>query len=144
MKTSEFKNKASSFGLTTSSKYLSNEIDVIYDSDIIAKIDDKVRYKVTIYSTKHITDGIMDLIIEYAKTPIEDREEPKLYTARLKALGDIHTRYLNLNKDTEEYGVSTTTKIGSRVYRLTQKELEDVNGINVFESDEWVVEEVAE
>ena len=101
MKTKQFIKEIKPMGFDV--KDLENVI-VIIDSneDFIAKVS-KVKFGglatdyPEFYRLEHNTKlRLLDLLIEYAKTPIEDRKEEEKYYYRLKGFGD-YEYYLNLD-----------------------------------------------
>lgn len=81
--------------------------------------------------------GLLDLLVAYAKTPVEDREpKPKLYQAKHRFL-DRELGYLNERKsEPNYYFLSEKTEDVCSKTKFTQKELE---GTGVWGSKEWEI-----
>ena len=77
-----------------------------------------------------IPNKLFDLIVEYAKTPLEDREEPKRYYLRPKGMKLIRTNFVfNYYVNDGEWSLFGKDETRLAKTRFTLKELEGL-GIN--------------
>lgn len=69
----------------------------------------------------------LDLIVEYSKTPIEEREEPKKYHLRLKQIEFFMAPHLLfLNKYKEKFIISDTKPTALLQTVFTQEEIDEM------------------
>ena len=66
---------------------------------------------------------LLDLLIEYAKTPIEDREEEKYY---LRQIGIGSWSFLNFNINLQEYGIAGKRDDYTYKTKFTQSEIDEM------------------
>ena len=88
-----------------------------------------------------VTEQLFDLAVDYAKTPIDEREEPKKYHLKHKYLhGNSTFNFLNLNKDRSFYSLSTNKCSAIYQTEFTQEEIDNFP----FEviANEWELIEV--
>lgn len=70
---------------------------------------------------------LFDLLIEYAKTPIEDREEEKKYYLRHKWLtSDNDFNYLNLYTNKNRYIIESNGNFNTFKTQFTQAEIDEI------------------
>lgn len=71
---------------------------------------------------------LLKLCYEYAKTPIEEREEPKKYFLKHKWMGHEKLKYLELDKQNDEWylGHKYDTIFCTAKNEFTQKEIEEI------------------
>ena len=69
---------------------------------------------------------LFDLLIEYAKTPIEDREEEKKFYLRHKWLNLDTYNYLHLDVDDGSCMLNDNEELSYTKIKLTEKEIEDI------------------
>lgn len=75
------------------------------------------------------TRTLFDIIVEYAKTPIEDREEEKKFYAKHRYLvqaGDYTTAFLNYATNNDRLYVYTKAQTYSVKTQFTLKEIEEI------------------
>lgn len=90
-----------------------------------------------------VTEQLFDLAVEYAKTPIYEREEPKKYYLRHKYLDEYSGFcFLNFDKDINDYFLNTNKHSASYQTEFTQEEIDNFP-FEVIES-EWELIEVQE
>ena len=78
---------------------------------------------------KEISEKLFDIIVEYAKTPIEDREEEKKFYLRHRYLvqaGDYTTAFLNYDINNDRLYVYTKVQTYSVKTQFTVKEMEEI------------------
>lgn len=134
MKTKEFIKRVEELGYPLSSSYYCWEIRN-KKNYLIAVVSKDVLYKISTDSA--YWDGISDedknkllgLLIEYAKTPIKDREEEKKFLIKHKYLVSKAICQVNLarNKEKNVYRV-INCKVDNLVYQVqfTKKEIEEI------------------
>ena len=131
MKTKEFVEKVEKLGYNI-------EIDwpTIYikcDGCILARVDKARPYTIdtkAAFEVKHAKE-LFNLCTEYAKTPIEDREEEKkFYLQKMKTFYDRYydetTKFLNVRKDQDRYDLGTTGQTFMIRTQFTQKEIDKI------------------
>lgn len=134
MKTKEFIKRVEELGYPLSSSYYCWEIRN-KKNYLIAVVSKDVLYKISTDSA--YWDGISDedknkllgLLIEYAKTPIKDREEEKKFLIKHKYLVSKAICQVNLarNKEKNVYRV-INCKVDNLIYQVqfTKKEIEEI------------------
>lgn len=142
MKTSEFikQVKAMGYGVDEYGLFLSITTAM---QDFVAMVDKYTPLSLDTKITRSIPEDLFNIIVEYVRTPVKDREEPKLYTAKSRVVVN-NGGYLSKRTGKEGYILSDGDSYLRPQIHFTQKELEDINGINIFTSNEWIIEEVAE
>lgn len=82
-----------------------SHIDIMFNDFIVAGVYTDQMHVMTFYSHEKLlltnVDKLFDLLVEYAKTPIEDREEG----TKDKLLNEIN-RFLNYVKDFDNKGLT--------------------------------------
>lgn len=74
---------------------------------LIARVDDEHQFVLdTTFGTKpsdKLTEGFLDIMVEYIKTPIDEREDSKLYHLVLteKEIRNINPKLMNWAKEIE-------------------------------------------
>lgn len=73
-------------------------------------------------------ERLFNLIVEYAKTPLEEREEPKKYYLKHKWMGHEKLKYLELDTQNDEWylGHKYDTIFVTAKNEFTQKEIEEI------------------
>lgn len=131
MKTSEFKKRVEELGYSViNSKYT---IYVNKDEILLAIIEKGRQYKLETYNltAEQNAEELLDLCVEYAKTPINEREEEeKFYLKKMKSFynEDYDEEYAYLNVFTKsEYFMLNNSKQGN-CYKtqFTQKEIDKI------------------
>lgn len=145
MKTSEFIKKVEGMGYKVEKV---DNISIAIGLDIggfgnltLAKVGLGSKNVLTTNNSTSIDEILFDLVVEYAKTPIEDREEPKLYYVRLK-LPDIITDYRDSNYLTlggECVFISSRHSNNSYKTKHTEKWLRKKG---VWDNPDWEIVEV--
>ena len=109
---------------------------------IINKKNNRVEFLTCVYLDVTDTINFVNKIIEYASTPLEEREEEKKYRLSLSDYfhsSDFMGMYLNLNTETSEYTFNDSSD-GVNGYKthFTQKEIDDMP----FDTNFFIKEEV--
>ena len=144
MKTKEFMKKVAELGYKINEK---NFFDSVICLIISNSFDRKVGYvaknklfEMNIRSDENMTEELFDLIVEYANTPVKDREEEKRYYLRHKWLNNKNTNYLHLNEENNFYDLSVYKSLEAWKAQLqfTEKEIEEIKekfdtGLSDFE-----------
>lgn len=71
-------------------------------------------------------EKLIHLIVEYARTPVEERKEEKKYYLKHKWLSDSGRRYLNLYIDKNEYEINTDSNLAEFKTQFTQAEIDEI------------------
>lgn len=103
MKTEEFIGRVEALEcVAKTEKFINQEIDIRdKQSNMVASVDLAITHDISIYKqfrklSKDDQDALFDLLVEFAKTPIEEREEKKEYYIRFSGVGiPGWNRYLN-------------------------------------------------
>ncbi len=115
MKTKEFIKRVEELGYKAHKRI--TQIDIVSDGFTVATVSTKRMYVINSFCFVDVEwknqDKLFDLIVEYAKTPVEDREED----TKDKLLNEIN-RILNYVKDFDNKGL-----------------MEVLNGIEKLEDD---------
>ena len=88
-----------------------------------------------------LKEELFDLATEYAKTPVEEREEEKKYYVKLPWLREDF-QYLNFNKSTGMYLTATKGEYCNYQTKFTVEEIEEMK--KRFNLDSFVIVEVEE
>lgn len=142
MKTNEFIKAVEELGFTTVITEHSISVNNQDGKTLVHVRKDKWLALDTLWSLG-VTEQLFDLAVDYAKTPIDEREEPKKYYLRHKYLhGNSTFNFLNLNKDRSFYSLSTNKCSAIYQTEFTQEEINDLP----FEviASEWELIEVPE
>lgn len=123
MKTSEFIRIVEELGYEVVDNHV-DYIKVYRDNSSVAVVyKSKVNALYTSYH-KSVSDDLFDLCVEYAKTPIEEREEPKKYYLKLPHPYQIESNYLNnINGN---YMFANDIELGLWQTKFTQEEIDNL------------------
>ena len=129
MKTSEFIKQVEELGYETDKNNW--YIYIQYKRSTVAIVSlIRVNTMDTLYGDASNDLDLFNLIVEYAKTPLEDREEPKRYYLRPKGMKLIRTNFVfNYYVSDGEWSLFGKDETRFAKSRFTLKELEDL-GIN--------------
>ena len=127
MKTKEFIKKINELGYNV--KETEHSMIVRKEYTHLAVID-----KENIYGFKyfyHNDKDLFKLCVDYTSTPIEEREEEKkFYLQKIKSFYDRYydetTKFLNVRKDQDRYGLGTTGQTFMIRTQFTQKEIDKI------------------
>lgn len=127
MKTKEFIKKIEKMGYDIEIAY--DTIRVTYAGGILARIDKVKPYTLDTKATfevKHVKE-LFDLCVEYASTPIEEREEEKKYYLRLKDdFYKITYAYLTRDIRNGDYFSFGKHELKDTQNKFTQKEIDEI------------------
>lgn len=134
MKTKEFIRRVEELGFECEK---SKEVYFIYDSDGIAyaSVYHTTPYQISTFErpwdllTKDEQEKLFDLLIEYARTPIEDREEEKKFYLRHRYLQSSLTNsnnILNYSVSDNTLALSTGAQCSKYKTKFTLKEIEEI------------------
>lgn len=119
--------------------------------DLVAFVGKKKQYVLEIYNffLKQNAEALVDLCVEYVKTPIEEREEEqKFYLQKIKDFyDDEESRYLNFDTVQNIYFISSKSQYDSFKTQFTQKEIDKIKEeqhTDLSEFKQIPVEEVGE
>ena len=73
------------------------------------------------FKVSEVSDDLLDLIVEYAKTPIEERKEDKKYYL----YNPVQEAYFNYYTKSKSYHWSNTTQLGGIQTQFTEEEIKD-------------------
>ena len=142
MKTNEFIKAVEELGFTTLVKEYSIRVDN-YDGSILIYVRKDLPLVLETIWSMGVPEELFDLAVEYAKTPIDEREEPKKYHLRHKYLtGYGGYNFLKIDKYYNDYLLSTNNNSTNYQTEFTQEEIENLP----FEvnTSEWELIEVQE
>lgn len=152
MKTKEFIKKVDELGFKADK--IDTQIDIIANGLIIAKVYTNRIYSINAFNFINIEwknqDKLFDLIVEYARTPIEDREEEKKVIIQHKYLVSKNFNPVNLvwNKtkniyrpvrclfDNPTYQAQFTLKEIEEIKKKLDTDLKDFELVEVKDEDE--------
>ena len=101
--------------------------------DLVAFVGKKKQYVLEIYNffLKQNAEALVDLCVEYAQTPIDEREEEeKFYLQKMKSFYDVHYderyAYLNIDKSIDQYNLDNKYQRDDYQTQFTQKEIDKI------------------
>lgn len=132
MKTKEFIRKAEGLGL----KFVqcTSSTEIYYESYQVAYIRKSQRFYAGTtcwfrdYLPEELQEKTFNLLVEYARTPIEEREEPKKYYLKHKWLTNNGGSYncLNFYADENQYLIESGTTMCGFKTKFTLEEIEEL------------------
>lgn len=143
MKTSEFIERVERLGYEVDNISFPTVLRIVAGEDVwIASVETNALNKVDTRYDANIPSELFDLLVEYAKTPIEEREEEKKYHWKLKGGGklDNDMSHFNYQKSANEWFLSSKTQHLDIATQFTEKEFAELKsklGIDLeFEKEE--------
>lgn len=130
MKTKEFIKRVEELGFKVNRTV--TQIDIIAYSFTIARVYTNRMYAMNAFTFINIEwrnqDKLFDLIVEYAKTPIEDREEEKKFYSRHRYFRFDNGSSKYLGMDLLKYKPDLYSKITYRWVKnqFTEKEIDEI------------------
>ena len=132
MKTKEFIRRAKELGFVAG-RHLDGNMAIFARDGVIVFIDEYMPYGL-IMDTKHLkylTKELFDLCVEYARTPIDEREEEeKFYLQKIESFYDVNYdeegAYLNYDKDDSVFFLHDLTENNECKTQFTQKEIDQI------------------
>lgn len=128
MKTSEFIKKVKELGYDI--KISGEDVIIKHDGCIFAMISRTSPYTMSTYTAfrvKH-ADELLDLCVEYVKTPIEERKDVKKYHLYLKNKNrefyESIYRYLTLRKKDNTFSLDVGVETAGLTAQFTQEEID--------------------
>lgn len=136
MKTKEFIKRVEELGFDVeiSREVEINREDVLIKRDgcifaMISRISPYTMSTYTAFGVKH-ADELLDLCVEYAKTPIEEREEEeKFYLQKIRSFYDNYDEeeaFLTLDISNNFFMLSDPREYNCYKTRFTQKEIDEI------------------
>lgn len=134
MKTKEFIKKVKELGFEIIS--MSDHLDITFNEYIIAGIYINQMYVMAFHPNEGMLfknlDKLFDLLVEYAKTPLNEREEEKKFYLRHRWFNSkpIYKNYLNYWIGTNEYWLDYKNETAEVKTQFTEKEIENIKNYN--------------
>lgn len=75
---------------------------------------------------KELQEKLFDLLFEYARTPLEDREEPQKFYFKTKIKAGDFRRYLNFSERYNRIEIGSIDNTDEWQAQFTQKEIDDI------------------
>lgn len=139
MKTSELIKKVEEFG-NGLSVVITNETLMLFADNgqtLICTVDETtITTQKEIFAVNSPISNAIELMFEYAKTPLEEREEEKKYRLHLPRGFAKRSGYLNFDKGKDEYVFSDRRETREIQTSFTQKE---INTMPAFTA--WLLKE---
>lgn len=125
MKTNEFIEKASKLGYKAKQGQTGTSVYNETNCCIMAMVSEYYENMVNIY---HASDELFDLIVSYARTPVEERKSAKKYSVKVLPCsgGYLNVRYGYGNTDTNHYLISDTEEMADYKTKFTEDEIEEL------------------
>lgn len=140
MKTNEFIKEVEALGFDTGIFFETGvSVRTEYGGDIL-KIGSRSVYKIDCFHFAYdnldtcTREKLFKLAVEYASTPLEEREEEKKYYIRLKGIRDNES-YVNLRENDNELSMSTIYQPTNYKTQFTKSEIERY-GLEKFADNE--------
>ena len=127
MKTSELIKKVEEFG-NGLSVVLTNETLMLFADNgqtLICTVDETIiTTQKEIFVVNSLISNAIELMFEYAKTPLEEREEEKKYRLNLPSGFAKRSGYLNFDKSKDEYFFADRSETCEIQTSFTQQEID--------------------
>lgn len=94
---------------------------------------------------EELKEKLYNLIDNYTRTPIEDREEQERFFLKFKIKTDDDCKYFNYDKNDDEPKLDNSLETSNFQTRFTQKEINDIRrkfGLTLSDFEQIPVEEV--
>lgn len=150
MLTKDFVKEVEKLGLECSD--CSTIIPIYHDGDLVSLVSKNTKFLAgTVYNSfrylpKELQEKLYNLIDEYARTPIEDREEQQKYFLIFAALTDNeHFNYLNHNLKKDFLALSDRNQSDMYQTQFTQKEIDEIKekfNVTLSDFEQIPIEEV--
>lgn len=131
MLTKDFVKEVEKLGLECSD--CSTIIPIYHDGDLVSLVSKNTKflagtaYESFKYLPKELQEKLYNLIDEYARTPLDEREEPQKYFLIFAALTDNeHFNYLNHNLKKDFLALSDRNQSDMYQTQFTQKEIDEI------------------
>lgn len=141
MKYNEFREILKSYGYSTMKL---SEHTIVYSpsGEHIVDISNDVRYDFEIINTKEMTDEIYTAVLLYAMTHLKNRFKERKYIVRHRYLAREEENVLNYSLKQHNWFLSDVNDTCNYRTEHTSMSLTNVNGFNLHDSDEWIIEGV--
>lgn len=99
------------------------------------------------YLSEELQEKLYNLIDEYARTPIDEREEQERFFLKFKIETDDDCNFLNYDKNDDEPTLDNRLETSSFQTRFTQKEINDIRrkfGLTLSDFEQIPVDEYCE
>lgn len=93
---------------------------------------------------KDVQEKLFDLLIEYAKTPVDEREEPKKYYLRHRWMKEEDYNYLSLYLEDNTYFLDDIEGFNWTENKFTLKEIEEIKEKYDTKLEDFEIVEVEE
>lgn len=109
-----------------------SHIDIMFNDFIVAGVYTDQMHVMTFYSHEKLlltnVDKLFNLLVEYAKTPVDEREEEKRFYLRHRWLKPkpIYKNYLNNYIGTNEYWLDYDNETKNVQTQFTLKEIDEI------------------
>ena len=130
MKTKDFVKKVEALGYDT--ELYPSHVIIKTSNILVANVYTQRLYEINTRSIVNVElthkEELFDLIIKYAKTPIDEREEPKKYYLRHRWMRNEKLKYLELDTQNDEWylGHKYDTTFVTAKNEFTLKEIEEI------------------
>ena len=107
-------------------------IDIMFNDFIVAGVYKDQMYVMTFYSHEKLlltnVDKLFDLLVEYAKTPVDERKEDKKFYLRHRWFkpSPIYKNYLNYWIGNDEYWLDYKNESKEIQTQFTLKEIDEI------------------
>ena len=149
--TKEFIREVQELGLKTSEK---SDSILIYDGYYQAACVDKnelfsinTSYAAFDNLSEELKEKLYSLIDEYARTPLDEREEQERFFLKFKIETDDNCNFLNYDKNDDEPTLDNSLETNASQTRFTQKEINDIRrkfGLTLSDFEQIPVDEYCE
>lgn len=126
------------------------DIEIYYENNQVAYVSWYRRFYVgTTYKfrdlPKELQEKLFNLLVEYASTPPDEREEPQKFYMKFKLPTNYSDDFLNLNTTFDWFEISTKSNLDKFQTQFTQKEIDDIKekfGVTLSDFKQIPIEEV--
>lgn len=147
MKTKEFIKRVKDLGLACEK---AKEVYIIYDYDgheyasVCHTIPNRISNMEIAWDLldKDTQNELFDIIVEYAKTPIEEREDEQKYYLKHRFLNSNVNQFLNRDLTSHIFGLSTKKDYSALQTKFTQKEIDKIKEKYTTTLDDFEIIEV--
>ena len=129
-----------------------NLITIYYENEIVVRVNKrKMFFTDTLFLafddlSKELKENLYNLVDEYARTPLDEREEPQRFYLKFAALTDNGSgTYLNYYKSGDSLGMSTRSQAFGFQTEFTQEEIDEIKekfGVTLSDFEQIPIEEV--
>lgn len=127
MKTSEFIRKVKELNYMVVDSV--EHIRVYFNSLLVAEVHkNEVKSLSTVWN-KYVSDLLFDILVEYARTPIEERKEPKKYYL----YNPVRNKYFNYDIENKIYFWLSPTETHEVQTKFTEEEIKNHKFIDIME-----------